>query len=757
MREESGTCNVCAAPCSSCMHFNRAVSRMDVKSEDECSDGTSRGKAASRCSFNVTDVLPLSKNIALQKRQCAAASETSNVFSACSSHDSFSENAESKATEDIEMLSKVPSSGTLECHGDNISCVSGVNEAGPPVADHPNSNMKWKNVSSSSASVSSPRPEVSEKDNLVQLVSGSVNGIKCEVEENCGKFIKPSMHTKEVVHKSPTSAKLEVHLQEIRSPPSHSRSGELAPYNVDNKDLKESSSSQCQAEPLEISELSLPNVSTANSANTDKQTGNRNEKLAKHDHIKTSCVENGSPSQEAGIDVHFGDPPSESMKCSDLNDKVEKPLVLPKSSDAQNSSLQVQSQPVDESDDSEIEEDVKVCDICGDAGREDLLAVCSRCGDGAEHTYCMREMVDKVPEGDWLCEECKFKEDAEKQKRDKPEAVVEPTKQPCIYEKESMPNPKHLTKLDSKASDTGSNLSPKIGSNVNISSKRHLDNVEGVSAVKRQDIGEGISPKPSSSNKESAVSGPFKNTYRGRPKVVQRIDSPTSGPIPSQTQSRQHPLGKGTISKSNSFSEPKGKSAQEDSTFKFKSARETGETKKTSRSSSFDQRSSSTSSKLREDTPHAFNKDDLRESKLKDDLRESKLVKDRSPFEKKNSFRQDRPQVLPAKPGSGTPKVEKIAYLGESTSGSFPAINGRSLKGNQANFKLSKPPPLSVIRDNRKSIGGSGDLKKQSSGFSRGSTASPKGTMNISDRKPAVDGPGSRFSSDALNKRPKLK
>lgn len=66
-----------------------------------------------------------------------------------------------------------------------------------------------------------------------------------------------------------------------------------------------------------------------------------------------------------------------------------------------------------------VEVDVKICDTCGDVGREDLLAICSRCSDGAEHTYCMRVMLQKVPAGDWLCEECKFAELAEKQKRDK--------------------------------------------------------------------------------------------------------------------------------------------------------------------------------------------------------------------------------------------------------------------------------------------------------------------------------------------------
>lgn len=32
-------------------------------------------------------------------------------------------------------------------------------------------------------------------------------------------------------------------------------------------------------------------------------------------------------------------------------------------------------------------------------------------------SYCMREMLKKVPEGDWLCEECKFAEESESQKQ----------------------------------------------------------------------------------------------------------------------------------------------------------------------------------------------------------------------------------------------------------------------------------------------------------------------------------------------------
>ncbi|CAJ1943099.1 unnamed protein product [Sphenostylis stenocarpa] len=44
-------------------------------------------------------------------------------------------------------------------------------------------------------------------------------------------------------------------------------------------------------------------------------------------------------------------------------------------------------------------------------GQEEDLAICSKCTDGAEHIYCMADMLDKVPEGDWwMCEDCKKSE-----------------------------------------------------------------------------------------------------------------------------------------------------------------------------------------------------------------------------------------------------------------------------------------------------------------------------------------------------------
>lgn len=66
---------------------------------------------------------------------------------------------------------------------------------------------------------------------------------------------------------------------------------------------------------------------------------------------------------------------------------------------------------------SEEVEDVKVCDICGDVGEEEKLAVCSRCNDGAEHTYCMRVMMEEVPDSEWLCEDCQTAVESEKDNR----------------------------------------------------------------------------------------------------------------------------------------------------------------------------------------------------------------------------------------------------------------------------------------------------------------------------------------------------
>lgn len=87
---QSGTCNVCSAPCSSCMHRNAGFTG---SKSDESSDENSHGVVASECSFNGDDLLRSSRVNTLGSSHNTA-SEASNLVN--SNHDTSSENAESK-------------------------------------------------------------------------------------------------------------------------------------------------------------------------------------------------------------------------------------------------------------------------------------------------------------------------------------------------------------------------------------------------------------------------------------------------------------------------------------------------------------------------------------------------------------------------------------------------------------------------------------------------------------------------------------
>lgn len=187
MRGDSGACNVCATPCSLCMHLSQAT--MGSKT-DEFSDETCRLNVASQYSVNGGDTSASFKSKACDSLQHTT-SETSNLVSVNSSHDSLSENADSKATLrssnvsdtlEVEMLPKVSSGGTtemvelspkplhdlysgafankdedpkgVEAHDDNISCVSRANDAYASVSNN-SKNVDRKNLSCSSVSVSS--------------------------------------------------------------------------------------------------------------------------------------------------------------------------------------------------------------------------------------------------------------------------------------------------------------------------------------------------------------------------------------------------------------------------------------------------------------------------------------------------------------------------------------------------------------------------------------------------------------------------
>ncbi|XP_075513192.1 ASI1-immunoprecipitated protein 2-like isoform X2 [Primulina tabacum] len=208
---------------------------------------------------------------------------------------------------------------------------------------------------------------------------------------------------------------------------------------------------------------------------------------------------------------------------------------------------------VDDTDDSDmVEQDVKICDICGDAGREDLLAICCRCIDGAEHTYCMREMMAKVPEGDWLCEECKSREQTRGQRRDKIGRVDG-------HEKNNSPGrsiSEHVNSVDVEGN--------RSRSSVKIPDKRQRDDVDAeVSSIMKKPAVESMVRLPKSSWSDKAATLSRENSLKNLDK--ERVQSSHDGPSSDAVSSNDNPKlarsasdlrvhnFKGVFSRSNSF------------------------------------------------------------------------------------------------------------------------------------------------------------------------------------------------------------
>ncbi|XP_022746958.1 uncharacterized protein LOC111296775 isoform X2 [Durio zibethinus] len=385
------------------------------------------------------------------------------------------------------------------------------------------------------------------------------------------------------------------------------------------------------------------------------------------------------PKSEADIDNDSGDPLDKAGKSlkEDEQDESNELVKLP---DKQDSPLQTVSG--DESHESDaIEHDVKVCDICGDAGREDLLATCSKCADGAEHIYCMREMIQKVPEGDWLCEECKLAEETESQKQG----------------------------LDAEGTKA-----KKPSSSTQSLGKRHSENLEGASTPKRQAVETNmVSLKSLSPSGVSALSreGSVKNLDKGKVRpsppislgnhsgndMPETVCSPTSGPR------LQTP--KGALLKSNSFnivnSKPKVKLVDEIVLQKQKSARE---------HASLDSKEEP-ARMMGKSMSFKFSKFrwlDAGESKFKmlsskylhaQDLKGLKQVKERISLERKNFSKLDRSSSTVS-----TPKVDQKLTPSADTISPSSATNNRETKVARSD---GKPSTLSRSASNlaRKAVG----------------------------------------------------
>ncbi|KAK9144503.1 hypothetical protein Sjap_004406 [Stephania japonica] len=795
MRAESGTCNVCAAPCTSCMHFNRAKSCMEVKTEDEFSDESSRVKAASHYSFNDAKVVSPFKNKVRRDWQHTA-SETSNLLSASSSPDSFSENSQNKTTlgtsevsEDAEMLQKGCSRGTsamnkllskqaiisssshqqkgLECDSDSISCISGANDG--KVFDVVQSgDLDQKTVARKSTSVSDSVPEPGGCANKVKSQLERAFS-QCENEESWNRSASWNMSKKEPIENDPTV-------------PSETKDG----IGMENN-----SSCQNNSEPSErcgdqtessMEKSSSAQKSIARTSNDDIQTNMEN--------CKTGLVRSSSsgsmkihPCSESGVGTNNVEQAAESMKCSALDEKAQKLNVTPELSDTHEP---LQSQANDEADESELEDDVKVCDICGDAGREESLAFCSRCSDGAEHTYCMRVMVDKVPEGDWLCEECKMKEEAENekledQKQDKLEAELGSLKTSNTSGKSQIAgNSEHIPKMNAKSLDVEANRSIKATSSSLSSFKRRLESLEVAPAAKRQTLESGVgTPKSSSPGKKLALSreASFKNFEKGKAKPFHITplsggnvtnsshgisNSPTAfASNSSKTSLLQSP--RGTLLKSNSFnmnSKPKVKLVDESVCQKQKLGRDRAgnDIKKDGVIKTMNKSQSFRTASPRSTTTEAKVKLHSSGSSRTEDDKGLKLSKKRS-IERKSSLKSDRCLTSTSVGlNSAVSKAEqKMTFRGENSSMLSPGGSYRDSKAVQVDGKLNNSLKTSSLSANNgealNPLAGRGDFKRQSSMLSRG--AVPLSSCGNPEQMPSqvnqMEEPVISFVTDRLN------
>ncbi|XP_074276814.1 ASI1-immunoprecipitated protein 2-like [Silene latifolia] len=245
---------------------------------------------------------------------------------------------------------------------------------------------------------------------------------------------------------------------------------------------------------------------------------------------------------------------SSSDKYQDGDEKIFK-------SNKRDESDEARAPSVPTSPESDVEEDVKVCDICGDAGREDLLAVCSRCSDGAEHTYCMREMLDKVPEVDWLCEECKHNELLEARQLDQSKKIGSHERNKPLGRTCSL-LPDLSLKLDNKDPACDRLRLRNLSLSRQSSSKICGERVDSCSTAKKQILESSVgSPTMSSPSRMAVLSKdvPFKilDNIKGKPSnqisTGTKITGEFSENAHSPTTNSPH-FVKGNFLKSNSFS-----------------------------------------------------------------------------------------------------------------------------------------------------------------------------------------------------------
>ncbi|KAJ8649977.1 hypothetical protein MRB53_003000 [Persea americana] len=795
IREEPGKCNMCAAPCTSCVHFGQTVSFMESKIGDELSGEICNGKKANYCSSSDAEVLPLLKSRACEQQHTG--SETSNLFCASSSHDSFPENAESKASvrtpdaaevfDNIELLPQLSSESSrtihngklhakqckvavqgvfvssdksipldmgektskqyeeqqrLECHDYIISCVTSVKDANEPVSDR---NVDSDRKNTSALARNSPA-EGFEKAVQDQTEPDFITGCQCEGEENQNDISRPTTCRKHSFQDSsgftsgtvgfshtsdpsetPSSNDFNVinSTPKFQPPCARSQSGNSLFGCGYSKDSGETVNCQPQEEP--VADRNVGHVESlvvgpmgASSADVHKFSAlDSASVLPDNEHNKSSLVGNNSssevpvkihPCQENDIAVESDKPPETSAKSSDLNQQFEKSSSSPEPTGRQEEHP-LQSQPISKIEHSAsdtLEDDVKVCDICGDTGREEMLATCSRCNDGAEHIYCMPIMLHKVPESDWLCEECQLKKDSEKRKLVKTEVVSETPKSSSLGEKGPFPKSKN------KAQKAVGNQAIKAMATPKVPTERHVENMKVASILNKDAVETTVGSPGTASSKRAALSqeNSFKNLNVGKLKPLHPVASPTScfangsqetihllassTPYASWKQERLHSSLSRSFTVNNS--KPKAKEIH-DVSQKQKLAREfsSGVTRKEGLIQTFSKNlsfKSTTSGLSNTDDSDAKLQSDI--SSCSDNSRVMKQGKKQNIIERKKSYLSNRP----ASPMAGTTtSLTKGAKHDERLCTSSKSTIFTARKGSE----------------NMVASDGSGDVKKQSS------------------------------------------
>ncbi|XP_038679597.1 uncharacterized protein LOC119980860 isoform X2 [Tripterygium wilfordii] len=392
---------------SSRLHSEGTTSQMAVKADYELSDDAAQGKGPRQFFISDTDMISPVSSLC-NGRRCSS-SETSNLVSVCSNHDSQDVSKDTEILEEVEnlqtvadncCLTKVPTfdetqknSGLLDNWEesdhlvDGTSCICRSYYTDKTGGDY-DGERATENLSYSSATLNSF--SIIGKDVDDQPSSCCRAGCLVDVIDNanCGNAV--------------------ICAQESSRPTSLLRN---------QSDLSENSSlrnSYFGATSLKV-DPSDCHKQVESTLTTLIRTGGQR-----------SSVHSFADSMKPDTEMNRGHSASETEKISDLKE------LLPKSGEqtAKPSRWQphLQPQALDSGDAMGIVEgEVKMCNICGHPGREELLAICCKCRDGAEHTYCMHAKLDRVPEGAWVCEECMMTEEVEKQKQgtfERPDRVL---------------------------------------------------------------------------------------------------------------------------------------------------------------------------------------------------------------------------------------------------------------------------------------------------------------------------------------------